>query len=236
MLDKPEHALLDIASRTIIDLSHTLDPKTENRHIHLEYVTLENYPKIFPGYVVTEADKIYPMHTIEFASHIGTHLETPYHWNRRGRDVADIPPERLIGNAVAIDLRFVPTDRDITVEDVQKAAEAVGGINKGEMVFCHTVDLMGEEKRAPFYEPDAVRWLVAQGMSMMAVCAEMEDLVRYGVSGDFPNHDALFSHDVLLLEYVTNLESLKHPRFTAVTLPVKIVGLDSCPVRVLAIQ
>jgi arylformamidase len=228
--------MLDLSSSTILDLSHTLDPKTEKRYIDVEYVTLENYPKIFPGYVVTEADKIYPMHTVEFASHIGTHLETPYHWNRRGRDCADIPPDRLIGNAVVIDLRFVPPSRDITVEDVQQAAEKVGGIRQGEMVFCHTVDLVDEEKRAPFFDPDAVRWLVAQGMRLMAVCAEMEDLVRYGVDGDFPNHDALFSHDVLLLEYVTNLEALKQPRFTAIALPIKIVGLDSCPVRVLAIQ
>lgn len=227
--------MLDMTNRKILDLSHTLDPRTEKRHIHVEYVTLENYPKIFPGYVVTEADKIYPMHTVEFASHIGTHLETPYHWNRRGRDCANIPAERLIGDAVVIDLRFVPPSRDINLGDVQRAAETVGGIRKGEMVFCHTVDHVDAEKRAPFFDPEAVKWLVSQGMSVMAVCAEMEDLVRYGKDGDFPNHDALFSHDVLLIEYVTNLESLPSPRFTAIALPIKIVGLDSCPVRVLAI-
>lgn len=228
--------MLDLTNQTIIDLSHTLDPTTEKRHIHVEYVTLENYPKIFPGYVVTEADKIYPMHTVEFASHIGTHLETPYHWNRRGRDCADIPIERLIGDAVVIDLRFVPTTRDINIDDVKQAAEEVGGISKDEMVFCHTIDLIEEEKRAPFFEPEAIRWLVDQGMKVMAVCAEMEDLVRYGKQGDFPNHDALFSHDVLLIEYVTNLEALKGPRFTAIAMPIKIVGLDSCPIRLMAIQ
>src|SRR5690606_24058270 len=158
-------SMLDLTSKSIIDLSHSLDPKTENRHVHVEYVTLENYPKIFPGYVVTEADKVYPMHTVEFASHIGTHLETPYHWNRRGRDCADIPPERLIGDAVVIDLRDVPPDRDITAADVQAAAGKVGGIRSGEMVFCHTVDYADRKKRAPFFATDAVQWLVDQGMS-----------------------------------------------------------------------
>lgn len=228
--------MLDLSATNFIDLSHSLDPSTEKRHVHVEYVTLENYPTVFPGYVVTEADKIYPMHTVEFASHIGTHLETPYHWNRRGRDCADIPIERLIGDAVCIDLRDVPPSRDITLEDVQAAAAAVGGIRSGEMVFCHTVDLADQEKRAPFFDPDAVRWLVGQGMSVMAVCAEMEDLVRYGESGDFPNHDVLFSNDLLLIEYVTNLEALRGPRFTAIALPIKIVGLDSCPIRLLAVQ
>lgn len=228
--------MLDLTGHKIIDLSHTLDPSKEKRHVHVEYVSLEQYAETFPGYVVTEADKLYPMHIVEFASHIGTHLETPYHWNRRGRDCAAIPAERLIGNAVVIDLRFVPPERDITVSDVQAAADKVGGIRPGEMVFCHTVDLQDQEKRAPFFEPEAVRWLVDQGMNIMAVCAEMEDLVRYGKDGDFPNHDALFSKDVLLIEYVTNLEALTGPRFTAVATPVKIVGLDSCPIRLLAIQ
>lgn len=228
--------MLDVKSKTITDLSHTLDPRTEKRHVHVEYVTLENYSKIFPGYVVTKADEIYPMHTVEFASHIGTHLETPYHWNRRGRDCADIPVERLIGDAVVLDLRDVPTNRDVSVEDVQKAAEKVGGIRKGEMVFCHTVDLIDEDKRAPFFSTDAVKWLASQGMSIFAVCAEMEDLVRFGPEGDFPNHDVLFSQDILLIEYVTNLEALTAPRFTAVALPIKIVGLDSCPIRLVALQ
>ncbi|WP_127143908.1 cyclase family protein [Pelagibacterium montanilacus] len=228
--------MLDLKSKSVIDLSHTLDPRTEKRHVHVEYVTLENYPKIFPGYVVTEADKIYPMHTVEFASHIGTHLETPYHWNRRGRDCADIPAERLIGDAVVLDLRDVAPEDEITVEHVKAAAEKVGGINKGEMVFCHTVDKTNQEKRAPFFSTEAVKWLVSQGMSVFAVCAEMEDLVRFGPDGDFPNHDALFSHDCLLIEYVTNLEALKGPRFTAIALPIKIVGLDSCPIRLIAVQ
>lgn len=228
--------MLDLTNSEFIDLSHTLDPSTEKRHVHVEYVTLENYPKIFPGYVVTEADKIYPMHTVEFASHIATHLETPYHWNRRGMDCAGIPTDRLIGEAVVIDLRDVPPERDVTVEDVQAAAENAGGIRDGDMVFCHTVDLMDQRKRAPFFSTDAVRWLISQGMSVFAVCAEMEDLERFGPEGDFPNHDALFSKDILLIEYVTNLEALSGPRFTAIALPIKIVGLDSCPIRLVAIQ
>ncbi|OAM72982.1 cyclase family protein [Devosia elaeis] len=228
--------MLDLTGRKIIDLSHTLDPRVEKRHVHVEYVPLEQYPETFPGYVVTEADKIYPMHVVEFASHIGTHLETPYHWNRRGRDCAGIDAARLVGDAVVIDLRSVPPERDIGIDDVKRAAEKVGGIRRGEMVFCHTVDLADQEKRAPFFEPEAVRWLVDQGMNIMGVCAEMEDLVRYGKDGDFPNHDALFSKDVLLIEYITNLEALSGSRFTAIATPIKIVGLDSCPIRLLAIQ
>jgi arylformamidase len=219
----------------VIDLSHTLDPKTETRHIHVNYVRLEDYPKIFPGYVVTEADKHFPMHTVEFASHIGTHLETPYHWGRKGRDVADIPAERLIGEAVVIDLTHVPASEVIRKEDVEKAAREAG-MQPGDMVFCHTVYEADAEKKAPYFSTEAVQWLVDQGMAVMAVEAEMEDLVKDGPTGDFPNHTALFSKDVLLIEYVTNLDALESPRFVAVALPIKIVGLDSCPIRLLALQ
>jgi len=224
-----------MAEKRYIDLSHTLDPGTEQRHIHVEYVRLENYDKIFPGYVVTKADQYYPMHTVEFASHIGTHLETPYHWNRRGRDVADIPPERLIGDAVLLDLRHVPTTRDVSLEDVQQAA-ARAGMRRGDMVFCDTVYEHEAQKKAPFFSTPAVEWLVEQGMSVFGVEAEMENLAVGDELEDFPNHNALFSRDVLLIEYITNLEALQGPRFTAIALPVKIVGLDSCPIRLIAVQ
>jgi arylformamidase len=219
----------------VIDLSHTLDPKTDVRLVRVERVALEDYPTVFPGYVVTKADENFPMHTVLIASHIGTHLETPYHWGLRGIDVAEIPVEQLIGEAVLLDLRHVKAEDWITKDDVMAAA-AQAGMRRGDMVFCDTVYEHDQTKKAPFFRTDAIEWLVEQGMTVLGVEAEMEDLLQGAETGDFPNHTALFSKGVLLIEYITNLEALHGTRFTAIALPAKIRGADSLPIRLVALQ
>ena len=219
----------------IIDLSHTVEPGDGARLVRVECVPLSDYPTVFPGYVVTKADEHFPMHTITIASHIGTHLETPYHWGLRGADVAEIPVEQLVGEAVLLDLRHVPASGWITLEDVQQAA-AQAGMRRGDMVFCDTVYETDAEKKAPFFRTDAIEWLVEQGMTVLGVEAEMEDLLQGAQSGDFPNHTALFSKGVLLIEYITNLEQIEGTRFTAIALPAKIRGADSLPIRLVALQ
>lgn len=226
---------MTITWNRVIDLSHTLDPATDERLVEVERVALEDYPTVFPGYVVTKADQNFPMHTIKIASHIGTHLETPYHWGLRGADVAEIPVEQLIGPAVLLDLSHVRPDAWITKGDVQEAAEKAG-MRSGDMVFCDTVYEASADKKAPFFRTDAVEWLVEQGMSVFAVEAEMEYLLQGEQTGDFPNHTALFSKGVLLIEYITNLEEIEGTRFTAIALPAKIRGADSLPIRLVALQ
>ncbi len=221
--------------KRIIDLSHVVEPGDDARLVNVKRVPLEDYATVFPGYVVTKADENFPMHTVEIASHIGTHLETPYHWGLRGADVAEIPVEQLIGEAVLLDLTHVKAEDWITKEDVQRAAEAAG-MRRGDMVFCDTVYETDQNKKAPFFRNDAVEWLVEQGMTVFGVEAEMEDLLQGAESGDFPNHTALFSKGVLLIEYITNLEEIEGTRFTAIALPAKIRGTDSLPIRLVALQ
>lgn len=219
----------------IIDLSHTVEPGDGARLVRVERVPLSDYPTVFPGYPVTKADENFPMHTITIASHIGTHLETPYHWGLRGPDVAEIPVEQLIGDAVLLDLQHVPPSAWVTKEDVQQAA-AKAGMQRGDMVFCDTVVETDAEKKAPFFRTDAIEWLVEQGMTVFGVEAEMEDLRQGAQSGDFPNHTALFSKGVLLVEYITNLEQIEGSRFMAIALPAKIRRADSLPIRLVALQ
>ena len=53
---------------------------------------------------------------------------------------------------------------------------------------------------------------------------------------DQPNHALLMKHQIPILEFVANLNALQAERFTLLVLPMRIVGLDSCPVRLIAIE
>jgi arylformamidase len=46
----------------------------------------------------------------------------------------------------------------------------------------------------------------------------------------------LFEHNVAMVESLTNLDKLQSTRFEMIILPLPVEGLDSCPVRVIAIE
>lgn len=49
-------------------------------------------------------------------------------------------------------------------------------------------------------------------------------------------HEILMDRDILLLEVVRNVEHIKDDVFLLMFQPLPIAGLDSCPVRVVAIE
>jgi arylformamidase len=52
----------------------------------------------------------------------------------------------------------------------------------------------------------------------------------------FLTHVALLSHNVLILENLTNLSEIRAGSFRLVAIPLKITGRDGSPVRAIALQ
>ena len=49
-------------------------------------------------------DVWYIIQEVKMGSHVGTHIEFPYHHLKNGKSAADYPLERLVGDAVVLDL------------------------------------------------------------------------------------------------------------------------------------
>jgi kynurenine formamidase len=49
-------------------------------------------------------------------------------------------------------------------------------------------------------------------------------------------HGLMLSKDIIFIEVMENLEKLNKDTFMLIFLPLPILGLDSCPVRVIAIE
>jgi len=61
---------------------------------------------------------------ISMPIHVGTHVDSPYHFFREGMTVDELPLETLIGEAVRLDLREVAkANTAIVLEDVRKVAK-----------------------------------------------------------------------------------------------------------------
>lgn len=119
----------------MVDLSYELVPEYETRAISIRRVPIAEYRKLFPGYRTTRDDPNYPMHYEQMVSHIGTHIEAPYQYRLSGEDLAQISLDRLVGEAIILNLTEANPRRPITAEQVKKAAR---GIRTGDMVFCRT--------------------------------------------------------------------------------------------------
>jgi len=217
----------------IIDLSHTLRPFEEKRKLEVEMIGSEEVADVsrLPG-------QWYIMHNVEMVSHIGTHIEAPYHCAEDGADLADIPLDSLVGEAVILDLtKEAKAKEAITLEQMQKAAEKAGGIKRGDIVFVRVGwdQYYGTDDydTAPLFSHDSLQWLVEQGMKLMGVdCSG----VVVPTMNHRDGHMVLFDHNICLIENLTNLDKLTKSRVDVFALPIGVKKLESFPLRVVALE
>jgi len=220
--------------KRLVDLSHTIIPKTGSRPMNIEMAPPPEF-----GYF--PEDQWYIMHNVAFLDHIGTHIEVPYHVVEEGDDLASVPLERLCGEAVILDLTEVEPGSDVTLSAIQEAAEAAGGMNRNDIVFCR----FGFDKyydqpdrpKSPSFTAEAVQWLVDQGMKMMGVDTGGIELPKSDPRAPKQyNHHLLLDKGIPLIENLAHLDQLSRSRVTIFAFPVAIEQLDSFPLRVVALE
>ena len=217
----------------IVDLSHVITPGKAGRKFALEMVGAET---VNPNVVRLEG-QWYIMHNISMVSHIGTHIEAPYHLFKSQADLAGLPLERLMGEAVLLDLRHCPRKNAVTAQHVQDASAKAGGIRPSDIVFCNlgSAAFYGTDEygMSPYFSPEGIQWLIDRGMKMMGVDASG---VEVPGNENHVNHSALFAKGIPLIENLANLDRLSRTRFLVYAFPVAVSGLEAFPLRVIAVE
>ena len=216
----------------IVDLSHDLCPGKEEYGLDIESRFVD---EVYPQYK-RRADVWYILQDIHMSSHVGTHIEFPRHFEPNGLDSASFPLDRLIGPACVLDFRHKADDEAITLTEIQGHDEL---IQPGDMVLLHTGrSIYHNTPRAhgrPYLEPEAARWLLERkDMPVIGV-----DATGIEVKGTdhHPVHTILLKeHGRALIEAIGDLSQLRKNRVELWILPLKMHGLDACPVRLLAIE
>ena len=210
----------------VVDLTKTLDPKTETRRC---WLWRYNTGGPIPDY-----------HTImDLTSHLGTHCECPYHHDDSWPSVAEMPLTSFLGRALYVVLDL-PANHQITGEDLERA---IGDrVREGDVVL-----LDSPHKLPPFTPatngPDDHRLVVGEN-SAKWFAAKKVKCVGFGDGVSIedcqenvkPFHDILMAQNIVFLEVLKNLELLRTDTFFISYSPLPILGLDSCPVRVDAIE
>jgi kynurenine formamidase len=211
----------------VIDLTKMLDPKTETRRCGL---TRFNTGGAIPDF-----------HTImDLTSHLGTHVECPYHHNDNWSDVQSLPITTFLGRGLYVNITHMEPNGKIRSADLEKACG--DRIKEGDIVILDSpmkfppftaASNTAEDKRL-FICRETAEWLKEKKVK----CVGFGD----GVSIESNNEDVSAFHDVLMevnvvfLEVLKNLDQLSTDVFFVSYSPLPIKGLDSCPVRVYAIE
>lgn len=211
----------------VVDLTKELDPKTETRRCGL---TRFNTGGPIPDY-----------HTImDLTSHLGTHVECPYHHNDNWTDVAGLPITTFMGRAIYVNITHMEPNGKIKGADLEKACG--DRIQEGDIVILDspmklapfTPDTNTDKDQRLFICRETAQWLRDKKVK----CVGFGD----GVSIESNNEDVSAFHDVLMevnvvfLEVLKNLEELSTDTFFMSYAPLPIRGLDSCPIRAYAIE
>jgi arylformamidase len=211
----------------IIDLTKHLDPETESRRCKLRRFNT--------------GGPIPDFHTdMDLTSHLGTHVECPYHHNESWKDVEALPITAFLGRCVYLNIRDVSPNSYIMPEDLERVAN--GRVGEGDIVILDS----------PYKLPPFTNQTNTEADKRLLICRETAEWLRDrkvkcvgfgdGVSIEnrnedvCPFHDVLMERDVVFLEVLKNLELLASEVFFLAYLPLPIKGLDSCPVRVAAIE
>jgi len=215
----------------IVDLSHKLYPGKEEYHLRLK---THNTADLYPQYPV-DAGVWYILQDIEMSSHCGTHIEFPYHHNRHGMDAARFPLERLIGDAALLDFRHKQPGEAVTLEELKAQADKIHAGDRLLFNFdCARHYRTERSHDRPFIAHDAIRWLIFE-KKISLIGSDASGIELKGVPNQ-PNHQVLMDNEIPIIEFAANLDQLKRERFTLFVLALAVEGLDSCPVRLIAVE
>jgi len=246
VMDSNESSLL---KGDIIDLSHDFSDET------IYWVTAKEFKLDMVAKGPTEKGYFYSANNFSGAEHGGTHIDAPIHFAEHGQSVNEIPLEKLIGNAIKIDVsEKALKDRDylVSVDDFKSwEADQNMKIPDGSIVLLETgyskfypdkIQYLGTGQRGPEavkllhfpgLSPYAAKWLVEE-RNINAIGLDTPS-IDYGQSMYFKSYVILLSNNIPAFENLTNLDQLPLKDFTVIALPMKIKGGSGGPLRIVAL-
>lgn len=180
--------------------------------------------------------------------HYGTHLDAPRHFPPGALYVNEIPPERLFGPAVVIDVSEAAAkdpDYRLAPADVAGWEESHGHIPAGAIVILRTGWSSRWPDQARYRNMDAKGVMHFPGYSVEAatillsrhvVALGIDTLsIDYGASQTFEVHRLALPAGLYQLENLSDLTDLPETGAFLIVAPIKLEGGSGGPCRVFAL-
>jgi len=176
--------------------------------------------------------------TLHLYSHCGTHLDAPLHFAAGDGTVDNIPLAHCFLPAWVADITNVHARELITVAHL---GEVAAKITAGEGLLLKTgwSRYVSDQRRyrdeLPRVSRELAEWCVQRGIRVLGVeppsVADVNNLAEVTAV-----HRTLLGAEVVIVEGLTNLETLRQERVLFCAAPLKIAGGDGSPCRAFAIE
>ena len=209
-------------------LAHQL--KKYMKYIDLTHTFKKNMP-VYPGDPEPELKQItsidnegYNDFHVSSGMHVGTHMDAPFHMLPNGKRLSEYSPDHFFGRGHLIDARGKLIDADL----LEKRKISQGDIVLIMTGFSKKFGTPEYYKSYPEISRAFASKIVGLGVGVIGIDTPSPDRPPFGI------HKLLLEGDVLIIENLTNLESLTtYTQFDIVALPVKFDS-EAAPVRVIA--
>ncbi len=199
-----------------------------------EVQPLDGHPRIHFDPITTHAVDRRSNTRVEFSIHTGTHIDAPYHFYPEGKTIDQIPLSVFIGRAILLDLtRFGLAGHGVTRKELLSTGVTASDLHGLRVVLrtdwatrhWNQADLYTHN---PYLAEDAAQWLADAGIVALGLDFAVDQAFPY------PNHYIFLQREIVLIENLIHLDEVGDGPFTLMALPLRVVGGDGGPARVVA--
>jgi len=175
----------------------------------------------------------YAMTSYSMLNHIGTHVDAPAHQIAGGDTLDEIGLERLVTDAVTIDVSHRDPHGAIPLAELEPHLDKV---RPGDIVLLYSDNGRNYGSEAywtgwSYPDADAARALIERGISAIGFDGPSADPVD---STTFELHRIWLGSGRMILENVSNLDQLPE-RAQVVVAPMKVAAANGAPARIFAL-
>ncbi|MBI5227917.1 cyclase family protein [Candidatus Micrarchaeota archaeon] len=171
---------------------------------------------------------------VTFGTHTGTQIDAPLHFIKNGKSIDQIDPVKLVGPVVIVDLSDLGENGVVTKDhlvNIKFEKKLLFKFGWGKHWYSKKF-----YQNWPYFSKEAAEYLVSKKIELVGFDTPSPDDSRSKLSGgedDSPIHKIFLANDVILVEYVANLEKVvDYYGWNIVALPLRIKGADGSPARI----
>lgn len=163
---------------------------------------------------------------LEMDVHTGTHIDAPLHMKTDGKTFESISLDKLVGTCKVLD--FTAAENGISKSDLEEFE-----IEKEDFVLFKTKNSFDEHFNFDFIylAEDGANYLSELGVRGVGIDALGIERSQEG----HPTHKTLFAHNIIIIEGL-QLKRVEQGEYFMVAAPLKLVGTDASPARVLLFE
>ncbi|MFD1029876.1 cyclase family protein [Metaplanococcus flavidus] len=158
---------------------------------------------------------------IKSSTHMGTHIDAPFHYDDDGLKIEEMPLDVYLTSAQVVDVQELG---EVGVENLPEPEEGVTAIL---LKSCSWSDRQQFPETWPVFSGAIAEWMKAKGIRLLGVDVPSVDQQH---SKELPMHQSMNKHGRYILEGVV-LDHIEPGVYQLAALPLKITGAEGSPVR-----